>query len=210
MTNEAFKQDIIQGIPSVIPPKKEYDPTINHAPKRKEILSLEEKKLAVRNALRYFPAHQHQELAKDFAEELATYGRIYMYRYRPDYKIYARPIDEYPGKCLQAKAIMAMIHNNLDYAVAQHPHELITYGGNGAVFQNWAQYRLAMQYLSEMTEEQTLTMYSGHPMGLFPSHKDAPRVVVTNGMVIPNYSKPDDWEKMNALGVSQYGQMTAG
>jgi urocanate hydratase len=210
MTNEAFKQDIIQGIPSVIPPKKEYDPTINHAPKRKEILSLEEKKLAVRNALRYFPAHQHQELAKDFAEELTTYGRIYMYRYRPDYKIYARPIDEYPGKCLQAKAIMAMIHNNLDYAVAQHPHELITYGGNGAVFQNWAQYRLAMQYLSEMTEEQTLTMYSGHPMGLFPSHKDAPRVVVTNGMVIPNYSKPDDWEKMNALGVSQYGQMTAG
>jgi urocanate hydratase len=210
MTIEAIKADILNGIPAEIPAKKEYDPTINHAPKRKEILSAEEKKLALKNALRYFPKAQHAELAKDFAEELKRYGRIYMYRYRPDYKMYARPIDEYPGKCEQAKAIMAMIQNNLDYAVAQHPHELITYGGNGAVFQNWAQYRLAMQYLAEMTDEQTLVMYSGHPMGLFPSHKDAPRVVVTNGMVIPNYSKPDDWEKMNALGVSQYGQMTAG
>lgn len=210
MTIEEIKQDILGGIPKEIPAKKEYDPTINHAPNRKEILSKEEKALALRNALRYFPKAQHAELAKEFAEELKTYGRIYMYRYRPDYKMYARPIDEYPGKSNQAKSIMAMIQNNLDYAVAQHPHELITYGGNGAVFQNWAQYRLAMQYLAEMTEEQTLVMYSGHPMGLFPSHKDAPRVVVTNGMVIPNYSQPDDWEKMNALGVSQYGQMTAG
>ena len=210
MTIEAIKAAISAGIPSTIPPKKDYDPTINHAPKRKEILSKEETKLALQNALRYFPKEQHAELAKEFADELKTYGRIYMYRYRPDYKLYARPIDEYPGKSNQAKSIMAMIQNNLDYAVAQHPHELITYGGNGAVFQNWAQYLLTMQYLSEMTEEQTLTMYSGHPMGLFPSHPDAPRVVVTNGMVIPNYSKPDDWEKMNALGVSQYGQMTAG
>jgi len=210
MTIEEIKAAISAGIPSTIPPKKDYDPTINHAPKRKEILSREETKLALQNALRYFPTEQHAELAKEFADELKTYGRIYMYRYRPDYKMYARPIDEYPGKSLQAKSIMAMIQNNLDYAVAQHPHELITYGGNGAVFQNWAQYLLTMHYLSEMTEEQTLTMYSGHPMGLFPSHKDAPRVVVTNGMVIPNYSKPDDWEKMNALGVSQYGQMTAG
>ncbi len=210
MTIEAIKAAISAGIPSAIPPKKDYDPTINHAPKRKEILSKEETKLALQNALRYFPKEQHAELAKEFADELKTYGRIYMYRYRPDYKLYARPIDEYPGKSNQAKSIMAMIQNNLDYAVAQHPHELITYGGNGAVFQNWAQYLLTMQYLSEMTEEQTLTMYSGHPMGLFPSHPDAPRVVVTNGMVIPNYSKPDDWEKMNALGVSQYGQMTAG
>ncbi len=210
MTVEEIKAAIQAGIPNVIPPKKDYDPTINHAPKRKEILSKEEKVLALENALRYFPKDQHAELASEFAEELKTYGRIYMYRYRPDYKMYARPIDEYPGKSEQAKSIMAMIQNNLDYAVAQHPHELITYGGNGAVFQNWAQYLLCMQYLSEMTEEQTLTMYSGHPMGLFPSHKDAPRVVVTNGMVIPNYSKPDDWEKMNALGVSQYGQMTAG
>ncbi|MBE8725856.1 urocanate hydratase [Flavobacterium hungaricum] len=205
-----FKEQIQQGIPSILPPKQVYDPAINHAPKRKEILSAEEKKLALKNALRYFDPKHHAELIPEFSEELETYGRIYMYRLRPDYKMYARPIDEYPGKSLQAKAIMHMIQNNLDYAVAQHPHELITYGGNGAVFQNWAQYLLTMQYLSEMTDEQTLTMYSGHPMGLFPSHKEAPRVVVTNGMVIPNYSKPDDWEKMNALGVSQYGQMTAG
>ncbi|HEY1195621.1 urocanate hydratase [Flavobacterium sp.] len=205
-----FKEQIQQGIPSILPPKQAYDPAINHAPKRKEILSAEEKKLALKNALRYFDSKHHAELLSEFSEELETYGRIYMYRLRPDYKMYARPIDEYPGKSLQAKAIMHMIQNNLDYAVAQHPHELITYGGNGAVFQNWAQYLLTMQYLFEMTDEQTLTMYSGHPMGLFPSHKEAPRVVVTNGMVIPNYSKPDDWEKMNALGVSQYGQMTAG
>ncbi|MBD3638644.1 MAG: urocanate hydratase [Crocinitomicaceae bacterium] len=210
MTIEDIKADICQGIPSEIPPKKEYDPSINHAPKRKDILSKEEKKLALKNALRYFPKNQHAELAKEFAAELDAYGRIYMYRYRPDYKMYARPIDEYPGKCEQAKAIMVMIQNNLDYAVAQHPHELITYGGNGAVFQNWAQYRLTMKYLSEMTDEQTLVMYSGHPMGLFPSHKDAPRVVVTNGMMIPNNSSQDDWEKYNALGVTQYGQMTAG
>ena len=205
-----FQEQIQQGIPSVLPKPKPYEIDINHAPKRKEILSTEEKKLALRNALRYFEPQHHAELIKEFSEELDTYGRIYMYRLRPDYKMYARPIAEYPGKCEQAKAIMLMIQNNLDYAVAQHPHELITYGGNGAVFQNWAQYLLTMQYLSEMTDEQTLTMYSGHPMGLFPSHKEAPRVVVTNGMVIPNYSKPDDWEKMNALGVSQYGQMTAG
>lgn len=210
MDNSQFKQDIIQGIPTVIPSKKAIDSAINHAPKRKDILSLDEKKMAIENALRYFPKSQHAELAIDFAEELNTLGRIYMLRYRPDYKMFARPISEYPGKCEQAKAIMLMIQNNLDYAVAQHPHELITYGGNGAVFQNWIQYRLTMKYLSEMTDEQTLVMYSGHPMGLFPSHKDAPRVVVTNGMVIPNYSKPDDLEKMNALGVSQYGQMTAG
>ncbi len=205
-----FKEQIQQGIPSILPQKTAYDPTINHAPKRKEILSAEEKKLALKNALRYFESKHHAELITEFSEELEKYGRIYMYRLRPDYRMYARPIDEYPGKSLQAKAIMHMIQNNLDYAVAQHPHELITYGGNGAVFQNWAQYLLTMQYLSEMTDEQTLTMYSGHPMGLFPSHSEAPRVVVTNGMVIPNYSKPDDWEKMNALGVSQYGQMTAG
>lgn len=205
-----FQEQIKQGIPSILPPKATYDLAINHAPKRKEILSAEEKKLALKNALRYFEAKHHAELIVEFSEELETYGRIYMYRLRPDYRMYARPIDEYPGKSIQAKAIMHMIQNNLDYAVAQHPHELITYGGNGAVFQNWAQYLLTMQYLSEMTDEQTLTMYSGHPMGLFPSHKEAPRVVVTNGMVIPNYSKPDDWEKMNALGVSQYGQMTAG
>jgi urocanate hydratase len=205
-----FKEQIQQGIPSILPPKAAYDLAINHAPKRKDILSAEEKKLALKNALRYFEPQHHAELIQEFSEELETYGRIYMYRLRPDYRMYARPIDEYPGKSLQAKAIMHMIQNNLDYAVAQHPHELITYGGNGAVFQNWAQYLLTMQYLSEMTDEQTLTMYSGHPMGLFPSHPEAPRVVVTNGMVIPNYSKPDDWEKMNALGVSQYGQMTAG
>jgi urocanate hydratase len=210
MTLEQFKEDIIQGIPKEIPVRGTDDSQINHAPKRKDILTNDEKKLALRNALRYFPSEQHAILAPEFLQELSDFGRIYMYRYRPDYKMYARPIDEYPGKSLQAKAIMLMIQNNLDYAVAQHPHELITYGGNGAVFQNWVQYRLTMKYLSEMTNEQTLVMYSGHPMGLFPSHKNAPRVVVTNGMMIPNYSKPDDWEKFNALGVTQYGQMTAG
>jgi urocanate hydratase len=210
MSMTEFQADIAQGIPSVIPPQKAIDPQVNHAPKRKDILSLEEKKLAVQNALRYFPKEQHAELAADFLQELESFGRIYMHRFRPDYRMYARPISEYPGRSEQAKAIMLMIQNNLDYAVAQHPHELITYGGNGAVFQNWIQYRLCMKYLSEMTDEQTLVMYSGHPMGLFPSHKDAPRVVVTNGMMIPNYSKPDDWEKFNALGVTQYGQMTAG
>ena len=210
MTINEFQDDIRQGIPTQIPAKKAYDPTINHAPKRKDILSKEEKRLALKNALRYFPEAQHAELASDFAEELEKYGRIYMYRYRPDYPLYARSIDDYPGKSLQARAIMVMIQNNLDDKVAQHPHELITYGGNGAVFQNWAQYRLTMQYLSEMNNEQTLVMYSGHPMGLFPSHENAPRVVVTNGMMIPNYSSQDDWEKFNALGVTQYGQMTAG
>jgi urocanate hydratase len=205
-----FKEQIIAGIPAILPKPKPFDENVNHAPKRKKILSEAEVKLALRNALRYFEPKHHSELIPDFLEELDTFGRIYMYRLRPDYKIYARPVSEYPGKSEQAKAIMLMIQNNLDDAVAQHPHELITYGGNGAVFQNWAQYLLTMQYLSEMTDEQTLSMYSGHPMGLFPSHKDAPRVVVTNGMVIPNYSKPDDWEKFNALGVSQYGQMTAG
>ncbi len=209
-TKMTFQEQIIEGIPAVLPQPKPYETEINHAPKRKEILSEEEKKLALKNALRYFEPKHHAELLPEFKAELETFGRIYMYRLRPDYRMYARPISEYPGQCEQAKAIMLMIQNNLDYAVAQHPHELITYGGNGAVFQNWAQYRLTMKYLSEMTEEQTLVMYSGHPMGLFPSHKEAPRVVVTNGMVIPNYSKPDDWEKMNALGVSQYGQMTAG
>lgn len=205
-----FQQQIQQGIPTELPQPKPYETAINHAPKRKEILNEEEKKLALKNALRYFEPKFHAELLPEFREELEKYGRIYMYRFRPDYEMYARPISEYPGKSLQAKSIMLMIQNNLSYAVAQHPHELITYGGNGAVFQNWAQYLLTMKYLSEMTDEQTLVMYSGHPMGLFPSHKDAPRVVVTNGMVIPNYSKPDDWEKFNALGVSQYGQMTAG
>ncbi|MBI9041860.1 urocanate hydratase [Lutibacter sp.] len=205
-----FQENILQGIPAELPSIKAYDTTINHAPKRKEILSKEEKELAIKNALRYFDKKHHAILAKEFADELKEFGRIYMYRFRPDYKMYARPINEYPGKCEQAKAIMHMIQNNLDYAVAQHPHELITYGGNGAVFQNWAQYLITMKYLSEMTDEQTLTMYSGHPMGLFPSHKNAPRVVVTNGMMIPNYSKQDDWEKYNALGVTQYGQMTAG
>ena len=209
-TTITFKDQIQQGIPFELPQPKQYDSTINHAPKRKEILTDEEKILALKNALRYFDPKFHAELLPEFREELEKYGRIYMYRFRPDYEMKARPISEYPGKSEQAKAIMLMIQNNLDYAVAQHPHELITYGGNGAVFSNWAQYLLTMKYLSEMTDEQTLTMYSGHPMGLFPSHKDAPRVVVTNGMVIPNYSKPDDWEKMNALGVSQYGQMTAG
>ncbi|PKP26809.1 MAG: urocanate hydratase [Bacteroidetes bacterium HGW-Bacteroidetes-2] len=205
-----FAKSILKGIPIELPRVKTYEPHINHAPKRKNILTKEEIKLALRNALRYFDPKHHGTLLPEFKEELEKFGRIYMYRYRPEYKIYARPINEYPGKSEQAKAIMLMIQNNLDENVAQHPHELITYGGNGAVFQNWAQYLLTMQYLSEMTNEQTLVMYSGHPMGLFPSHKEAPRVVVTNGMVIPNYSKPDDWEKMNALGVSQYGQMTAG
>ena len=210
MTREEFQNDIRAGIPDRLPAAKPYDKQINHAPKRKEILTETEKALALKNALRYFPAKHHAALAKEFAEELRRYGRIYMYRLRPDYEMYARPIDEYPARCRQAAAVMMMIQNNLDPRVAQHPHELITYGGNGAVFQNWAQYRLAMQYLSEMTDHQTLVMYSGHPLGLFPSHPDAPRVVVTNGMVIPNYSKPDDWERLNALGVSQYGQMTAG
>lgn len=205
-----FHREILEGVPSIIPPKHEWQEDINHAPRRKDILTQEEKMLALRNALRYFPKEQHKELAADFLDELCSFGRIYMHRYRPSYKMYARSIDEYPGRSLQAKAIMLMIQNNLDYAVAQHPHELITYGGNGAVFQNWIQYRLTMKYLAEMTDDQTLVMYSGHPMGLFPSHKDAPRVVVTNGMMIPNYSKQDDWEKFNALGVTQYGQMTAG
>lgn len=210
MTKEEFRAIVAEGIPSKLPAPKPRDPEINHAPRRKDILSDEEKKLALRNALRYFPKELHKELAPEFAQELADYGRIYMYRLRPDYEMKARPIDWYPARTPQAAAIMLMIQNNLDKAVAQHPHELITYGGNGAVFQNWAQYRLVMKYLSEMTENQTLVMYSGHPLGLFPSHPDAPRVVVTNGMVIPNHSKPDDWERMNALGVSQYGQMTAG
>ncbi len=208
---DKFQEDILAGIPQDrLPEPKPYDKTINHAPKRKDILTAEEKVLALKNALRYFPAKFHAELAPEFAKELKDYGRIYMYRLRPSYDMYARPIDEYPCRSRQAAAIMAMIQNNLDPRVAQHPHELIIYGGNGAIFQNWAQYRLTMKYLAEMTDEQTLSMYSGHPMGLFPSHKDAPRVVVTNGMVIPNYSKQDDWERFNALGVSQYGQMTAG
>lgn len=208
---DKFQEDILAGIPQDrLPEPKPYDKTINHAPKRKDILTAEEKVLALKNALRYFPAKFHAELAPEFAKELKDYGRIYMYRFRPSYDMYARPIDEYPCRSRQAAAIMAMIQNNLDPRVAQHPHELIIYGGNGAIFQNWAQYRLTMKYLAEMTDEQTLSMYSGHPMGLFPSHKDAPRVVVTNGMVIPNYSKQDDWERFNALGVSQYGQMTAG
>ncbi|WP_284464672.1 urocanate hydratase [Chryseobacterium sp.] len=205
-----FQEQIQQGIPNQLPQTKLYETNINHAPKRKEILGEEEKKLALKNALRYFDPKFHAELIPEFKQELEDYGRIYMYRFRPDYEMKARSIADYPGKSEQAKAIMLMIQNNLDYAVAQHPHELITYGGNGAVFSNWAQYLLTMKYLSEMTNEQTLVMYSGHPMGLFPSHKDAPRVVVTNGMMIPNYSKPDDWEKFNALGVTQYGQMTAG
>ncbi len=210
MVTTAFKEAICNGISTALPQPRLFDPTINRAPKRKDILSAEEKKLALKNALRYFPATLHADLIPEFKEELNTYGRIYMYRFCPNYEMHARPIAEYPAKCQQAAAIMLMIQNNLDPAVAQHPYELITYGGNGAVFQNWAQYLLTMQYLSEMSEEQTLVMYSGHPMGLFPSHKDAPRVVVTNGMMIPNYSKPDDWEKFNALGVTQYGQMTAG
>jgi urocanate hydratase len=209
-TKQQFQELILKGIPGTLPEPKPYETTINHAPKRKAILNEEEKKLALKNALRYFDPKHHSVLAKEFLEELNTYGRIYMYRFRPDYKIYARPINDYPHQSTQAAAIMHMLSNNLDYAVAQHPHELITYGGNGAVFQNWAQYLLTIQYLALMTDEQTLVLYSGHPMGLFPSHKDAPRVVVTNGMMIPNYSKPDDWEKFNALGVTQYGQMTAG
>ena len=210
MNTKQFQEAIREGIPNTLPELQPYDTNFNHAPKRKDILTHEEKKLALRNALRYFPQQLHEQLAPEFVEELNKYGRIYMYRYRPSYEMKARPISEYPHKSEQAAAIMLMIQNNLDPKVAQHPHELIIYGGNGAIFQNWAQYRLTMKYLSEMTDEQTLVMYSGHPMGLFPSHKTAPRVVVTNGMVIPNYSKPDDWERMNALGVSQYGQMTAG
>ena len=205
-----FQDQILEGIPEKLPALKPYDNSINHAPFRKDILSIEEKKLALQNALRYFDKKHHEHLIEEFKTELETYGRIYMYRFRPDYKMYARPINDYPARSKQAAAIMLMIQNNLDYAVAQHPHELITYGGNGGVFSNWAQYRLTMKYLAEMNNEQTLVMYSGHPMGLFPSHKEAPRVVVTNGMMIPNYSKPDDWEKFNALGVTQYGQMTAG
>lgn len=210
ITKEEFQKLILQGIPDTLPEPAVYEPEINHAPIRKQILTNDEKKLAIRNALRYFPAKFHKTLAPEFKNELETYGRIYMYRFRPKYKMFARDITWFPHKSVQAAAIMLMISNNLDYAVAQHPHELITYGGNGAVFQNWAQYLLTMQYLANMTDEQTLVMYSGHPMGLYPSHKDAPRVVVTNGMVIPNYSKPDHWEKFNAMGVSQYGQMTAG
>lgn len=210
MNLNEFQTAVKQGIPSVLPEPLPYDTKANHAPVRKDILSASQKKLAIRNALRYFDARHHPVLAKEFANELKKYGRIYMYRFRPQYEMHARPVDQYPAKCQQAAAIMLMIQNNLDPAVAQHPHELITYGGNGAVFQNWAQYLLTMKYLSEMTDEQTLVMYSGHPMGLYPSHKDAPRVVVTNGMMIPNYSKPDDWERFNALGVTQYGQMTAG
>ncbi len=210
MTLEEFRLDLCAGIPEVLPEPQPYDVEVNHAPRRKDILSPADKALALKNALRYFPEHLHAELAEEFAAELRDYGRIYMYRLRPRYEMKARPIEDYPARSRQAAAIMLMIQNNLDKAVAQHPHELITYGGNGAVFQNWAQYRLTMKYLSEMTDEQTLVMYSGHPLGLFPSHKGAPRVVVTNGMVIPNHSKPDDWERLNALGVSQYGQMTAG
>jgi len=210
MNQNEFRSAINQGIPGILPQLLPYDTDVNHAPVRKDILSEPDKKLAIRNALRYFGKQHHAVLAKEFAEELRKYGRIYMFRFRPSYEMYARPIDQYPSHCQQTAAIMMMIQNNLDPAVAQHPHELITYGGNGAVFQNWAQYLLTMQYLSEMTDEQTLVMYSGHPMGLYPSHKEAPRVVVTNGMMIPNYSRPDDWERFNALGVTQYGQMTAG
>ncbi len=210
MNQTDFENEILQGIPDILPEPKPYDPSLNHAPRRKDILSKDEKMLALKNALRYFDKKHHATLAPEFANELKEYGRIYMYRFRPSYKIYARSINEFPHKSQQAAAIMLMLSNNLDTAVAQHPHELITYGGNGAAFMNWAQYRLTMKYLAEMTDEQTLVLYSGHPMGLFPSHKDAPRVVVTNGMVIPNYSKPDDWERFNAMGVSQYGQMTAG
>ena len=206
----SWQEEILEGIPSYLPEAKPYDPEVNHAPRRKDILSRKEKALALKNALRYFPEELHPALAAEFAAELRDYGRIYMYRYRPSNEILARPIDEYPARCPQAAAIMAMIQNNLDPRVAQHPHELIVYGGNGAIFQNWAQYRLTMQYLAQMTDEQTLSMYSGLPLGLFPSHRDAPRVVVTNGMVIPNYSSRDDYERFNALGVSQYGQMTAG
>jgi urocanate hydratase len=208
MTN--LKQTILQGIPNEIPAKKELNPNISHAPDRKDILNKEEKQLAIRNSLRYFPEHMHAELAPEFAEELKKYGRIYMYRFMPNYEIKARHLEDFPHKSKQAAAIQMMLSNNLDTAIAQHPAELITYGGNGSVFQNWAQYLLCMRYLAEMNDEQTLVLYSGHPMGLFPSHKEAPRVVVTNGMMIPNYSKPDDWERFNALGVTQYGQMTSG
>lgn len=210
MTTEEFRRQVAEGIPAELPAPKEYDPSVNHAPRRKDILTPEQKELALRNALRYFEPRHHAVLAREFADELHRYGRIYMYRFRPDYEMKARPVEMYPARSRKAAAIMMMIQNNLDPQVAQHPHELITYGGNGAVFQNWAQYRLTMKYLSEMTDDQTLVMYSGHPLGLFPSHPRAPRVVVTNGMVIPNYSKADDWERLNALGVSQYGQMTAG
>jgi urocanate hydratase len=210
VTLKEFQDQVLRGIPEELPPRKSYDPEVNHAPRRKDILNKDEKKLALNNALRYFPQKHHDELAVEFLEELNKFGRIYMYRLRPDYRIYARRYTDFPHKSIQAAAIMLMLSNNLDYAVAQHPHELITYGGNGAVFQNWAQYLLCMKYLAEMTDEQTLVIYSGHPMGLFPSHMEAPRVVVTNGMMIPNYSKPDDWERFNALGVTQYGQMTAG
>ena len=210
MKTAEFRSAIQEGIPARLPDTKPYDPSVNHAPKRKDILTIAEKRLALQNALRYFSPEHHALLAPEFFDELRQYGRIYMYRFRPNYEMKARPLADYPHQSLQAASVMMMIQNNLDYAVAQHPHELITYGGNGAVFQNWAQYRLCMKYLSEMTDEQTLVMYSGHPMGLFPSHRDAPRVVVTNGMVIPNYSGRDDYERMNALGVSQYGQMTAG
>ena len=210
MSIQEFQNLIKQGIPEQLPVLKPYDTSVSHAPKREHLLNESEKKLALRNALRYFDKRHHAVLAKEFTEELETYGRIYMYRFRPDYKMYARPIEHYPAQSQQAAAIMLMIQNNLDPAVAQHPEELITYGGNGAVFQNWAQYLIVMQYLATMTDEQTLHLYSGHPMGLFPSSKNAPRVIVSNGMMIPNYSKPDDWEKFNALGVTQYGQMTAG
>ena len=210
MNAEELKAAILEGIPNELPHKKSYNAELNHAPKRRDVLTREEKKLALRNALRYIPVEHHEKVAGEFAAELEQTGRIYMYRYKPDYLIKARPLEAYPHRSVQAAAIMHMLSNNLDHAVAQHPDELITYGGNGAVFQNWAQYRLAMKYLAEMSDEQTLVLYSGHPMGLFPSHKEAPRVVVTNGMVIPNYSGQDDYERMNALGVSQYGQMTAG
>ncbi len=210
MSTLSFHEAILEGIPLQLPDAPVLDPAVSRAPKRKDILSLEEKKLALKNALRYFPESWHQTLAVEFHEELRLYGRIYMHRFMPTYAMYARPMSEYPSQSEQAKAIMLMIQNNLDHQVAQHPYELITYGGNGAVFQNWAQYRLVMKYLAEMTDEQTLVMYSGHPMGLFPSHSEGPRVVVTNGMMIPNYSQPDDWERFNALGVTQYGQMTAG
>ncbi len=210
MSDKAFAEAIMEGIPATLPPKKKYDPNVNHAPRRKEVLNQQEKKLALKNALRYFPLNFHAELAPEFLEELGLYGRIYMYRFRPEYAMKARPISSYPANSAQAASIMLMIQNNLDPAVAQHPHELITYGGNGSVFQNWAQYLLTMKYLSEMSDNQTLVVYSGHPLGLFPSHPDAPRVVVTNGMMVPNYSSRENYERLNALGVTQYGQMTAG
>ena len=212
MISSDFRKEILEGVPQQLPAPKIYDEKVSHAPKRviEGVLSQADKKLALKNALRYFPEHQHEVLAPEFAEELERYGRIYMYRFRPDYEMKARPIEDYPAQSRQAAAIMLMIQNNLDYKIAKHPHELITYGGNGAVFQNWIQYRICMKYLAEMTDEQTLVLYSGHPLGLFPSHRDAPRVVVTNGMMIPNYSAKEDWNRYNALGVTQYGQMTAG